>query len=322
MKKTAWIAVALCALLAVSSFSCGGGGGSCPECIDPGAWNYPENQFVLDYLELPLTSADAKALAFDLDHNGTPDNQLGNILAALGSAMGDTNPQESLEASMAKGEIIVLFAIYAEDMQLSPKSNLWAFLGEQADPELTDGPQPGGTFTVDTTNSPADAYFGGKIKNGGGLYGGDEAELLLSIALTGTQPLNLSLRAVNVEFDVSADGLVLENGRLGGAITETDLNGQVLPTVANLLQDQMAGKCSTTTGTCVCESGSGAETIQSMFDTDGSCDVTLAEVQNNNIIKAFLKGDVDLKDGSKALSLAVGFSAVNAVFTHTPPLTQ
>jgi hypothetical protein len=69
----------------------------------------------------------------------------------------------------------------------------------------------------------------------------------------------------------------------------------------------------------VCESGSGAETIESMFDTDQNCEVTLAEVQNNNIIKAFLKGDVTLADGSKALSLAVGFEAINAAYTHAAP---
>ena len=56
-----------------------------------------------------------------------------------------------------------------------------------------------------------------------------------------------------------------------------------------------------------------------MFDMDGDCHISVAEVANNNIIKAFLKGDVTLADGSKALSLAVGFDAVNAVYTHAAP---
>jgi len=127
-----------------------------------------------------------------------------------------------------------------------------------------------------------------------------------------------------MEFDVSAScsatACDFSNGKPGGAITENDLNNKVLPEVTNLLQDQLTGKCAMegTPAACVCESGSGAETIQSMFDTDGSCDVTLAEVQENNIIKAFLKGDVTLADGSKALSLAVAFDAVNATYTHDP----
>jgi hypothetical protein len=224
---------------------------------------------------------------------------------------------------MGKGDIIVLFSVYAQTMQESKKANMWAFLGESVTIDPPDGPQPGDPETVDTAQGPADAYFGGKIKGGGGVFGGDNATLTLNIPLTPGSNLELALQAVNMDFDISS-GCVpgaceFTNGRLGGAITEDDLNNKVLPEVTNLLQDQLTGKCSNTTGTCVCESGSGAETIQSMFDTDGSCDVDLAEVQNNNIIKAFLKGDVTLADGSKALSLAVGFEAVNAVYTHIAP---
>ena len=329
MMKTACIAVALGALLVVG-FGCGGGGGG----DDTGgganteAWTYPETQMVVNALYLPLTSADAKDYAFDLDHNGTVDNQLGNILAALKTSMGSTSPQTSVDDALGKGDIIVLFSIYAQTMQNSTAANLWAFLGSPVPIDPPDGPQAGDTFTVDPVNSPTDAYFGGKIKQGGGVFGGDNATLTINLPLTTGSSLELTLQAVNMEFDISstctATACEFTNGKLGGAITEDDLNNKVLPEVTNLLQDQLTGKCSNTTGTCVCESGSGAETIQSMFDTDGSCDVTLAEVQSNNIIKAFLKGDVKLKGCTEpcALSLAVGFDAVNAVFTHAAPPLQ
>jgi hypothetical protein len=320
MKKTALIAVALSALL-VLGFGCGGGGGDDDTGGDVtcGAWAYPETQMVVSALYLPLSSQEAKDYAFDLDHNGTVDNQLGNILAALKSSMGSTSPQVSVDEAMGKGDIIVLFSVFATAMQESAAANLWAFLGEAVPIDPPDGPQAGDTFTVDATG-PQNAYFGGKIKGGGGTFGGDNATLTLNLPLTAGSNLELTLQAVNMEFDISAScsasACEFTNGKLGGAITEDDLNNKVLPEVTNLLADQLTGKCSNATGSCVCESGSGAETIQSMFDTDGSCDVTLAEVQNNNIIKAFLKGDVTLKDGSKALSLAVGFDAINAVYTH------
>jgi hypothetical protein len=322
MMKTAWIAVALSALLGVS-IGCGGsGGGGTGGEVDPGAWAYPETQMVVSALYLPLSSQEAKDYAFDLDHNGTVDNQLGNILAALKSSMGSTSPQTSVDDAMGKGDIIVLFAVFAETMQLSNKANLWAFLGNSVTIDPPDGPQAGDTFTINTAQSPTDAYFGGSIKGGGGVFGGDNAKLTLNLPLTAGSSLELVLQAVNMEFDISAScsatACEFTNGKLGGAITENDLNTKVLPEVTNLLADQLTGKCSMT-GTpaaCVCESGSGAETIQSMFDTNGDCTVTLDEVQSNNIIKAFLKGDVTLKDGSKALSLAVGFDAVNAVYTH------
>lgn len=81
----------------------------------------------------------------------------------------------------------------------------------------------------------------------------------------------------------------------------------------------LSAQCSMSGGVCICPSGSGAETIQSMFDTDGDCHITVDEVRNNNIIKAFLKGDVTLADGTRALSVGVGFHAVHASFTHPAP---
>jgi hypothetical protein len=324
MKKTGLMAVALGLFWAIGSIGCGGSSdnGNSGQ-VDNVAWTYPETQFVVSELLLPVSSQDAKDLAFDLDHNGTVDNQLGNILAALKSSMGETSPQVSVDEAMGKGDIIVLFSIYAEAMQDSAKANMWAFLGDSVAIDPPSGPQPGDTFTVDTAKGPTAAYFGGKIKSGGGVFGGDNATLTLNLPLTEGSSLELALQAVNLDFDVSTSctdtDCELQNGRLGGAIAESDLNTKVLPEVANLLQDQLTQKCTLDGTTCSCESGSGAETIQSMFDTDGSCSVDLEEVQNNNIIKAFLKGDVTLKDGSKALSLAVGFSAVNAVYTHAAP---
>ncbi len=326
MKKTAWIVVALSSVL-VLGFGCGGGGGGGDTGgeVDPGAWAYPETKMVVSALYLPESSATAKEYAFDLDHNGTVDNQLGNILAALKSSMGETSPQDSVDEAMGKGDIIVLFSIFAETMAESAKANLWAFLGEAVTIDPPNGPQPGDTFTVDPTG-PTTAYFGGKIKGGGGTFGGDNATLTLNLPLSAGSSLELTLQAVNMEFDISAacsaTSCEFTNGKLGGAITENDLNTKVLPEVTNLLADQMTGKCTNTSGSCVCEAGSGAETIQSMFDTNGDCSVTLEEVQNNNIIKAFLKGDVTLKDGSKALSLAVGFDAINADYTHVAPPVQ
>ncbi|HEY3359854.1 MAG TPA: hypothetical protein VGQ83_41775 [Polyangia bacterium] len=321
MRKSGWLSVA--ALVASAGFvmSCGSDSpASNTGTVDKGAWAYPEHQFVIDELVLPATSQDAKDLAFDLDGNGTVDNQLGNILAALGPQMGSTSPQTSVDDAMKAGSIIVLMALYAQDIQASASSNMWAFLG--VGQTLTAGPQPGGTFTVDAANSPAAAYFGGKIKNGGGAYGGSAAALTLNIPLAAagqTGSLNLALQAVHVEFDVSADGKSLENGRIGGAISESDLNTKILPEVQVLLQQQIEAKCTLAGATCTCEAGSGAATIQSMFDTNSDCSIDLAEVQNNSLLKAFLKGDVTLANGEKGLSMAVGFHAVDALFTHADP---
>jgi hypothetical protein len=325
MKRPARIAVVVGALLAASS-GCGGDDEPyCFDCYEGTAWAYPETRMVVGKLYLPQTSADARSYAFDLDHNGTVDNQLGNILVALESSMGASDPQHSVDDAMGRGSVIVLFSVYAETMQDSANAILWAFLGDAITPpwDPPHGPPAGDSFTVDTVNGPVDAYFGGKIRGGGGMFGGDAATLAINLPLTTGSSLELELKAVHIEFDISsscsATTCELTYGKLGGAITENDLNTKVLPAVTSLLQDQLSGRCSTETGSCVCESGSGAETVQGIFDTNGDCTVTLDEIQNNNTIKEFLKGDVTLKDGTKALSLAVGFDAVNAVFQHPDP---
>jgi hypothetical protein len=328
MKKTALIAVILSALLSLS-IGCGGGSNPTGD-VDPGAWAYAETQMVVSKLYLPLTSQDANNFAFDLDHNGMTDNQLGKILVALKSSMGSTDPQSTVDDQMNAGNVILLFGIYAESMQLSKKANLWAFLGQSMVFDPPTGPQAGDTFSVDTATGPTNAYFGGSIKNGGGTFGGENATLTINLPLASSN-LELTMQAVNMDFDVSSTctptSCEFTNGRLGGAVTETDLNAKVLPEVANLLQGQVANYC-TMTGTpaaCTCSSdtnpdgASAASTIVGMFDTDGSCEITVDEVQTNNIIQAFLKPDVTLPDGTKALSLSVGFDAVNAAFTHDLP---
>jgi len=311
------------ALVGTTLLAAGCGSGSAPGGgqIDEVAWSYPGHQFVVDEVELPLSAADANAVGFDLDRDGTIDNRLGEMLTALQGAMGASSPQDSMDKALQEGLMISLLSIYAEDVVDSPKANAWTFVG--APQALTDGPQAGATFTLDAA-APTDAYFGGRVKNGVGYFGGEDAAFLLRTPFTDYGTLDLPLKSVHMEFDFSADGLSLENGRLAGAVTESDLQTEVLPQLADLLDAVLARNCTDRggaggSGTCGCVSGSGTATIQSLFDSDGDCYVKLQEVAENTLLATLLDGDVILPDGTKAISLAVGFHAVNAVYTHPAP---
>lgn len=289
--------------------------------VDTTAWGYPEHQFVVDELRMPLTSGEAAEVGFDLDHNGTVDNRLGEMLVALQSAMSGTSPQDSVDLAIDGGSLVLLLTVYAEELAASARANAWVFVGEPV--ALTDGPQPGMSFAVDP-DGPQDAYFGGRVKAGVGTFGGDDAALVLRTPFTDYGTLDLPLKAVHMEFDVSADGAALENARIGGAVTEADLQSQVVPQVAALLDAVLVSNCTERggaggAGTCGCIPGSGTATIQDLFDADGDCYVTTAEVAANGLIGALLAPDVVLPDGSPALSLGVGFHAVDAQFTHPAP---
>ena len=324
MRSSGTPGAALTTLVAVVALA-GGCGGAAPRDtgVTPEAWGYPEHQFVVTTLSLPLSSADATKFAFDLDGNGTLDNQMGMLFVALKGQMGETTPQSSVRAAIGDGRIIMLLSFYVQpDMQDSPVSNMWAFNGQRADPPLLNGPQPGGTFFVDPT-APQDLYCGGSITASLGRYGSDEATMLLRLPFGGGDGiLILPLTAVRVEFTAAAGGESLTEGRMGGAIRKQDVDDTLVPTVVDMLNEEMRAYCSASSGTCTCESGSGAETIRQMFDTDGSCDVSPEEGRGNAIINALLEPDVTLSDGSGGVSVGFGFTAVNAVFDHLPPPTD
>jgi hypothetical protein len=318
MRETGLVAAAAVGLCVAMS---GCGSDSQSGGVDKGAWAYPEHQFVVDDLRLPLSAADSQSLGFDLDHNGTVDNRLGDMLVALQGAMSGTSPQDSVDAALLDGSLIVLLTVYAQSLDDSGSANAWAFVGQSQ--ALTAGPQPGMTVTVDPAG-PQNAYFGGRVKTGVGYFGGDDAALVLRTPFTDYGTLDLPLKAVRMEFDVSADGLSLENARVGGAVSESDMQATVLPQIASLLDSVLVENCTARggaggDGTCGCITGSGTATIQNLFDSDGDCYVTADEVKTNSLLATLLEGDVTLDDGSKALSLSVGFHAIGATFTHPSP---
>jgi hypothetical protein len=173
-----------------------------------------------------------------------------------------------------------------------------------------------------------------------------------------------------IESQITATGC---DGKLGGAITKTDLDTIVIPTIADQLNQTIADDpgcqmmppmctgtaetvlglfdkgivCGTPTTMDVCP----AEAPDCAPDPDGGMNmkctcatagttgcggslpgdlgISVAEIQNNSLIKSLLTPDVDLLDASgnfqadpadrdgmeDSLSLGVAFTCVNAVFT-------
>lgn len=319
-----WIRLAaalpLCSMLACSSSSSPSADGGTAK-----AWTYPEHQFVINTLTLPTGPNE---YTYDFNHDGhTPQNKIGALLAGFSSQFPpDRQPQVALEQTMKKGDIILLFAIYAKAMQDSAPSNIWAFLGEGLD--LTDGPQPGGTFSVDTSHSPTNAYFGGTIASSKASFGGDDASLMLNLPILPGTNVNVTLRAVRTTFTVGSDGNSMQSGIVTGAIDQQELTENVLPEAARLLDAEVA-TCTarrdggTVTADCGCPDG--VKILVTLFDTDHNCVITESEVTNNPIVQSVLTPDVKLKtcptSAACALSAGVAFTGVNATFTHIAPPT-
>jgi hypothetical protein len=163
-------------------------------------------------------------------------------------------------------------------------------------------------------------------------------------------PLQLSVIGAHVQFTYS--GGKLTGGQINGAIKQTDVNANIIPKVADLLESKLTADKGMLTSTDM--------SILSLFDTGGSAGaqpsgctmscpstcqnpmnadtrpcacaasgdgiVDLCEVATNSIIKSVLSADVQMFDASgnyapnpnptmkDSLSIGLAFTAIPATF--------
>ncbi|HTR50084.1 MAG TPA: hypothetical protein VMJ10_05200 [Kofleriaceae bacterium] len=184
------------------------------------------------------------------------------------------------------------------------------------------------SFTVDP-NGPTNAALSGKIV--AGTFTGGPGDLSLPLTLAGVN-LQLDLigaRAKCSGITATAIGTATADGCiLGGALTQDELDNQVLPAIQTALVPLIQRDCcglSTSPGgatcnpsatpACGCTSGSTGSTILGLFDTmPKDCTVSLQEIEMNSLIESLLAPDVTI-EGKMALSLGIKITTVGATFT-------
>jgi hypothetical protein len=331
------------AALSLTTVACGGGGDDDDEPpmqgeVDPAG---TDTQFVVDELLLPTTATQANMFGINLDGDdqGRPDNALGSILSTLAS-QGDADLQGAVDEQIAMGDIVLLANVKATDLTMATGVGTWIYLGENpsVDPcddidDMVCGNHLDGTASFDVSaDSPRDALVVGNVL--GGQYTGGPGTITIELSLIEGSSLTLDLIGAQIEVQqMSATGLM--SGKIGGAITEQDLNNTVLPALVDILADTFVDDCpEPRTAPDCCEDGSTGQTLMDLFDEDDTCEVTLLELQNNSLISSLLAPDVDLLDCPSAdsdpsecaffprqdevkdsLSLGIGFSAVPGTFT-------
>ncbi|MBT8496506.1 MAG: hypothetical protein KJO07_25890 [Deltaproteobacteria bacterium] len=293
------------------------------------------NTYVLDSLQVPTSPSEANALGLniDFDDQDIPDNQLGKILSTLASAAGgDFDISTSLAETIATGDIILLSSIQATDLSNAAGAGMWVYIGDEPSRSPCTGEEDttcgkhldGQTGFAIKADSPRNALITGQIA--GGKFDGGPGTVRLELPLVGDTPLVLDLIGAQAKVTVGANGL--QSGRLGGAVTEDALRTDVLPALQQILVDVAGEDCVPGGETC-CTPESTGELLYDLFDEDGSCDISLTELENNSLISTLLAPDLDLLDEGgnfnpnsdgvlDSLSLGIGFSAVGATFS--PPV--
>ncbi len=298
----------------------GGAGGSAGGMAGAGGINMNAvsvGKYVANKVTLPSTSSQARDLGCDLDGNGTPDNQLGNILSAL---RGMVDTQAGIDDAVNAGSVLVLFDVKSDSGAMTAAAghagitvNLGKYSAAMFDMAMAFSGM--GMFTLDGMKYD----LGGSIAGGVGNFG--PGNLTLKIALVaGGAPFSAALIQASVNnVTISTAGLM--GGKICGAITETDLNTNVIPTIATLLKDRVAAGGSTASTLCQifdtmdpkCAANSAdCANFGPMMMPPANC-ISMTEITENAIIKSVLKPDVTL-GGVKALSLGLGFTAVGAKF--------
>jgi hypothetical protein len=325
----------------LSLVACGGGddgGDDDGGTVDPTGTHYT---FVADSLLVPATPQESSDYALDLNGDGRKDNALGGLLAALASTAG-LDVKGTVTENVQNGTVIVLADLQATDLSTASGVGMTVFLGDDPTPTpCTDAADPStcgkhldgnGSFTI-AASSPTNATLVGQIV--GGRFVGGPGTVGLELPLAADQPpVAISLIGARMETGVSATGLT--GGKLGGAISSSDIETKVLPAVHTIVADLIAADCTGTYDSagngqadcCADSASTGAKVLQFLNPASSEdCQVTLEEMKANSLIAStLLNPDLDLldadgnfnpnADGVKdSLSLGVGFSGVKGEFT-------
>lgn len=352
MKRSIILAAALgMAGLGGSFIGCNGGtGGGGDDAGTPsGDVTTAHGNFTTYAVNKLILPQDNKQFAADLNGDGKVDNQMGNIIGTL--ATQNLDAQSGVDASLAEGGVVVLLAVQSMDASLKSDSNvgLTFYLGKtfngmprtnDAGMAIPDGGCVGcpdfsgmGMFTVDAGQNPVQffgALSGGKFKSNNPVTTKNPVSVTIKVALIqGAAPIPLVLNGAQAEFTSGTDAASgkpgLLDGRLRGSIKKTDVDNVIIPAIASLLSSRIQAD----------PNSSSSKQIASIFDTggcgqakamDGKIDT--CEVATNSIIMAVLAPDIQVYDSNgnyapnsknttkDSLSIAVGWSAVQATFTR------
>jgi hypothetical protein len=264
--------------------------------------------YVLDRMVLP-PPGEAATYGHDYNNDGTNDNYFGAILDAIHLVAPSIGLQDAMDRNFHLGQVVLLQRVGATpNWSNALVATLQAYTGK---PELCCGsPMSCGadaaaascysgshTFAV-AQDSPMDAVLSGFIGSGRLQVGPGDVQALLPL---GSFSAKVTLKQAYITGMVDYDRI--SNGKLMGVISKADIDQQVIPAVAALIDKEMNDSTTLL---------STRQNLKTLFDTgpvDGK--VTAKELANNPVIKTFLAGDVDVNsDGKKELSVGVGFTAV------------
>lgn len=259
-----------------------------------------EHGYVTSSMQLPVTNTEVQTFARDLDGDGSRDNQLGSVYAALAQQGLDLTAAQ--DDAIASGEVVMLHSLRTPSLRNTRDASWQVVYGVPTPTPDLDG---GGTFAVGQPRSPK---LPATIKNRRVKTAAGQTPVLLDF---GAGPFELGMRKAKVFATCRASAC--SDGRITGAVSAEELDAIFIPEMAEWIQPIINQDCPHGPDSCMADSQ--GKTLQGLFDTDDDMTVTTDEIRNNDLIKSLLAPDLNLSKsipGKDALSFGFGFTAVDA----------
>ena len=311
-----------------------------PDCVDndggvaqcPMVTGTIKKQFVVNSLQVPQQRAD---YAYDLNGDGKPDNQFGNIIGAL--AAQNIDSQTPVDSAIAGGTDVILIDEISGDATFTTD----ACAASSVYPGINHGsPKFDGTdvFAIDPSKQPAGLFRGSIFVSGCDSApppqtAGAPVKLLVRLPLFGSlSPLEMTLTGAHLKYKLTGNNLM--QGQINGAVRKAEVDHSLIPQMAaNFDALAQTGTSQGTQLLAIFDTGGdpSAACGATCQNLDGSCAasgdhmISDCEVATNAIIKNVLAPDVQMCTAGRyapsaansvkdSLSIGLAFTAVPATF--------
>lgn len=198
------------------------------------------NKLASNALLLPKSSG-GSTYTYDFDGDGKPENQLKNLVNVV--SLSGLDIQASINTAVESGEAVLLTDVKTADLMASSCSSVSFSLADA--PPMGWKPKFDGTDMFKVGPIMAVTLFGGitagKLTTtpSKDQTSANEQKVSLNLPLGMGNNLPLDLRGAHVEGTLAMEGGVLKikNGAIHGVLSQKDIDGKIVPLVANLLTD-------------------------------------------------------------------------------------
>ncbi len=197
------------------------------------------NKLATDSLKLPKSTG-GSTFTYDFDGDGKPENQLKNLINVV--ALSGLDIQASVDTAVQNGEAVLLTDVKTADLMSSSCSSFSFALAEAP---MGWKPKFDGSDMFKVGAIMSVTLFGGitagkmSTTPSKDQTAANEQKIQLTLPLGMGNTLPLALRGAHVEGTLAMEGgiLKIKNGVIHGVLAQKDIDGQIVPLVANLLTD-------------------------------------------------------------------------------------